>query len=460
MSPVELRASASLAAIFGLRLLGMFVILPVFAIYAEQLPGGSNLTLVGIAIGAYGLTQSILQIPFGWWSDRYGRKPVIYVGLAIFAAGSFIAAAGSHIYVVILGRVLQGAGAISAAVMAMAADLTREEHRTKAMAMIGSTIGLAFAFSLVASPWLAGMIGVPGLFILTGVLALAAMLVVWGVVPDVPDVRRTAARGALREFWDALVDPQLARLNYGIFVLHAVLMALFIVVPFSLRDAGLPVSEHWKVYLPAMLGSFVLMVPAVVGRPSARRTKRYFTLAVALILIAQLAFPWLSGSVGALAFFLLLFFTPFNVLEAMLPSLTSRMAPAEGKGTAIGVYSSVQFFGTFAGAVMGGYLYGRYGTQGVVIADAALLVIWLIVAFGMKAPEALSTRTYSVPRLDASQAERLVARLRALPGVREARVVAAESTAYLKVDSTRFDEHNVLHTIAGEGELTWPQSTR
>lgn len=461
MSPVELRASASLAAIFGLRLLGMFVILPVFAIYAEQLPGGSNLTLVGIAIGAYGLTQAILQIPFGWWSDRYGRKPVIYVGLAIFAAGSFIAAAGSSIYVVILGRVLQGAGAISAAVMAMAADLTREEHRTKAMAMIGSTIGLAFAFSLVASPWLAGMIGVPGLFILTGVLALAAMLVVWRVVPDVPDVRRPAApRGALREFWNALVDPQLARLNYGIFALHAVLMALFIVVPFSLRDAGLPVSEHWKVYLPAMLGSFVLMLPAVVGRPSARRTKRYFTLAVALILIAHLALPWLNGSVAALAFFLLLFFTPFNVLEAMLPSLTSRMAPAESKGTAIGVYSSVQFFGTFAGAVLGGYLYGRYGMHGVVIADAALLVIWLIVAFGMKAPEALSTRTYTVPTLDASQAERLVARLRALPGVREARVVAAESTAYLKVDSTRFDEHNVLHTIAGEGELTWPQSTR
>jgi predicted MFS family arabinose efflux permease len=460
MSPVELRASASLAAIFGLRLLGMFVILPVFAIYAEELPGGQSLTLVGIAIGAYGLTQAILQIPFGWWSDRYGRKPVIYVGLAIFAAGSFIAAAAPNIYVVILGRVLQGGGAISAAVMAMAADLTREEHRTKAMAMIGSTIGLAFAFSLVASPWLAGIIGVPGLFALTGVLAVAAMLVVWRVVPDVPDVPRSAQRAAMREFRDALADPQLARLNYGIFALHAVLMALFIVVPFSLRDAGLPVSEHWKVYLPAMLGSFLLMLPAVMGRPSARRTKRYFMLSVLLILVAHVAFPWLSGSFVALAFFLLLFFTPFNVLEAMLPSLTSRMAPAQSKGIAIGLYSSVQFLGTFAGAAMGGYLYGRFGMHGVVIADAALLVIWLVVAFDMKTPEALSTRTYTVPALDASEAERLGARLRALPGVREARVVAAESTAYLKVDSTRFDEHNVLHTIAGEGELTWPQSTR
>ena len=267
MSPVELRASVSLAAIFGLRLFGMFVILPVFAIYAEQLPGGNDLTLVGIAIGAYGLTQAILQIPFGWWSDRYGRKPVIYVGLAIFAAGSFVAAAAPNIYIVILGRVLQGAGAISAAVMAMAADLTREEHRTKAMAMIGSTIGLAFAFSLVASPWLNGLIGVPG---------------------TLRDDRRAGARGdagrlahragrgrkrraphrraALREFWTALRDPQLARLNYGIFALHAVLMALFIAVPFALRDAGLPLAEHWKVYLPVMLGSFVLMLPAILGR--------------------------------------------------------------------------------------------------------------------------------------------------------------------------------------------------
>src|SRR5687767_9587499 len=217
MSPVELRASLSLAAIFGLRLFGMFVILPVFAIYAEQLPGGSDLTLVGVAIGAYGLTQAALQIPFGWWSDRYGRKRVIYIGLAIFAAGSFVAAAAPNIYVVIAGRVLQGAGAISAAVMAMAADLTREEHRTKSMAMIGSTIGLAFAVSLIASPWLNERIGVPGIFAMTGALALAAMLVVWRVVPAAPPLHERAQQRVLREFWRVLIDPQLARLNYGIF---------------------------------------------------------------------------------------------------------------------------------------------------------------------------------------------------------------------------------------------------
>ena len=460
MNSVELRASLSLAAIFGLRLLGMFVILPVFTIYAERIPGGDNLTLVGIAIGVYGLTQAILQLPFGWWSDRYGRKPVIYFGLAIFALGSFIAAAAPNIYVVIVGRVLQGAGAISAAVMAMAADLTREEHRTKAMAMIGSTIGLAFAFSLVASPWLNGLIGVPGLFAMTGVLALAAMLVTWRIVPDVEEVRRTAKAAVLREFWLILRDPQLARLNVGIFVLHAVLMALFIAVPFALRDAGLPLDAHWQVYLPVMLGSFVLMLPAILGRGNARRLKGCFVASVALLLAAHVALPWLDGSVLALALFLLLFFTPFNVLEALLPSLTSRMAPADRKGVAIGVYSSIQFFGTFVGAAGGGYLYGRWGFAGVVIADVALLVIWLVAALGMKPPELPSARTYDVPPMDAQQAEVLVERLKSLPGVREARVVAAEGVAQLKVDSARFDEHNVLNTIAGQGELTWPRSTR
>ena len=460
MSPVELRASVSLAAIFGLRLLGMFVILPVFAIYAERLPGGNDLTLVGIAIGAYGLTQAALQIPFGWWSDRYGRKPVIYVGLAIFAAGSFIAAAAPNIYVVIVGRVLQGAGAISAAVMAMAADLTREEHRTKAMAMIGSTIGAAFAFSLIVSPWLNGIIGVPGLFAMTGVLALLAMIVVWRIVPSVPETRRASGVGALREFSRVLRDPQLGRLNYGIFALHAVLMALFIAIPFSLRDAGLELAAHWKVYLPVMLGSFVLMLPAVLGRGSARGVRLWFLASIAVLFASHLALPWLGGSVLLLSLFLLLFFTPFNVLEAMLPSLTSKLAPAQSKGVAIGVYSSVQFFGTFVGAAGGGYLYERWGLTGIVIADAVLLVIWLMAAAGMKTPASPSARTYTVPLLDATQAERLAARLRALPGVHEASLVAGERTAYLKVDSAGFDEHNVLHIIAGEGELTWPRSTR
>ena len=449
MTPLELRASLSLASIFGLRLLGMFVILPVFAIYAEELQGGDNLTLVGVAIGAYGLTQAILQIPFGWWSDRYGRKPVIYVGLVIFALGSFIAASAVNIYVVILGRILQGGGAISAAVMAMAADLTREEQRTKAMAMIGSTIGLAFAVSLVASPWLERRIGVPGIFAMTGVLALLAMIVVWRVVPDVQETKHNDRSGALKDFWSVLRDPQLGRLNVGVFVLHAVLMALFIAIPFSLRDAGLPLSEHWMVYLPVMLGSFVLMLPAVIGR-GRNQLKAYFTGSVALLLVAHLALPLLGGSVALLTIFLILFFTPFNILEAFLPTLTSRLAPAHRRGVAIGLYSSVQFFGTFIGAVIGGFAYGRWGLTGVVIVDTTLIAVWLVAAVGMKAPIASGTRSYTLPPTDAVAAAALAERALTLRGVRQARVVAEDNTLCLEVDSDSFDEQNVLQLITAE----------
>ena len=389
MTPLELRASLALASVYGLRLFGMFVILPVFAIYAETLPGGSNLTLAGIAIGAYGLTQAMLQIPFGWWSDRIGRKPVMYFGLILFAIGSFVAAAAPNIYVVILGRVLQGAGAISAAVMALASDLTREEHRTKSMAMIGSTIGLVFAMSLAAAPWLNHLIGVPGIFALTGVLALGAMGVIWRVVPPAPQNPRPHSSTLSADFKSVLANPQLLRLNWGIFALHAVLMALFIAVPFALRDAGMPLNQHWKIYLPVMLASFVLMLPAVMGAHDPRKLKGWFLASVALLLLVQLAMPWLihgTGDLWCIALFLLIFFTPFNVLEAMLPSLVSRVAPAELKGAAIGVYSSLQFLGTFVGAAGGGFLYSRWGVPGIVVPGAILFAIWLILALGMQTP--------------------------------------------------------------------------
>lgn len=449
MSAEELRASISLSGIFGLRMLGMFVILPVFAIYAEGLPGGDNLTLVGIAIGAYGLTQALLQIPFGAWSDRYGRKPVIYAGLLIFTVGSFVAAAAPNIYVVILGRVMQGAGAISAAVMAMAADLTRDEHRTKVMAMIGSTIGATFALSLVASPWLNKVIGVPGIFAMTGVLALAAIAVVYSIVPEVGDETRAPARRGLAGLGIVLRNTQLVRLYYGVFALHALLMALFIAVPFSLRDAGLALDQHWKVYLPVMLGSFVLMLPAVLRSGSSTRTRNVFIISVALLLLTQLAVPWFSNGVWPIALYLLLFFTAFNILEASLPSLVTRMAPSGIKGTAIGIFSSLQFFGTFVGAAVGGYLYGRWGTTGVVILDAMLLVIWLGIAFGMKVPPALSTRAYSLPKLERGREDSLLSDLRAIPGVYEALVKTGENMLHLRVDSESFDEQNVLKLIAG-----------
>jgi MFS family permease len=386
MTPTELRAAISLSAIFGLRLLGMFVILPVFAIYAEGLPGGDNLTLVGIAIGIYGFTQACLQIPFGWWSDRYGRKPVIYLGLAIFATGSFIAALAANIWIVILGRMLQGAGAVSAAVMAMTADLTREEQRTKAMAMIGSTIGAAFAGSLVLSPWLNRVIGVPGIFALTGVLVLMAIVVMYAIVPDVEDRPRRAAGSGTAVLMAVLRDGQLARLYYGVFALHAVLMALFIAVPLNLRAAGLPLDHHWQVYLPVMAASFVLMLPAVLGRGQAQRTRGILVGAVALLLLDQLAMPWLSGGPWSIAVLLAVYFTPFNVLEAVLPAQVSRLATVESRGMAIGVFASLQFMGAFCGAAAGGYLYEQWATTGIVIFNVALLVIWLVLAVGTRVP--------------------------------------------------------------------------
>jgi len=380
MSPEELRASLALSGIFGLRMLGMFVILPVFAFYAESLPGGDNLLLVGIAIGTYGLTQAILQIPFGYWSDRYGRKPVIYIGLAIFAAGSFVAALGTHIYVIILGRLLQGAGAIAAPVMAMTADLTREEHRGKAMAMIGSTIGATFALSLVLSPWLNRVIGVPGIFILTGVLVLAAMAVVYRAIPDTPERLPSSQTPAMRQFMATLRDPQLARLNYGAFALHAVLMALFIAVPLELRRAGLAADHHWQVYLPVMLGSFVLMLPAIMSSGRSSRMKPVFVGSIAALLVVQGLMPWAVSGVGPTVFLLLAFFTAFNVLEALLPAAVSRATAPGTRGIALGVFTSLQFFGTFVGAAAGGYLYGRFGTTGIAVFDAVLLAIWVVAA--------------------------------------------------------------------------------
>lgn len=381
MSPVELRAAWSLAGIFGLRMLGMFVVLPVFAIHAESLPGGDDLVLVGIAIGVYGLAQALLQIPFGWWSDRYGRKPVIYAGLAVFAAGSFVAALGAHIYVVILGRLLQGAGAIAAPAMAMAADLTRDQHRAKTMAMIGATIGATFALSLVLSPWLDRTIGVPGIFAMTGVLVLAAMVLVRVAVPDAPRRPPPTARG-LDSFLSALKDARLARLYYGVFALHAVLMAMFIAVPLDLRAAGLPVDRHWLVYLPVMAGSFLLALPAVLGARTPGRDRGVLAGSIAVLVLAQILLPRPGAGAWGIGLALLAFFTAFNLLEVFLPALVSRIAGRDSRGVAIGIFTSLQFLGAFCGAAAGGALYGAWGTPGVVVLNAVLLVIWLGVALG------------------------------------------------------------------------------
>lgn len=451
MSPIELRATAGLAGIYGLRMLGMFIILPVFAFYAEHLPGGVSYTLVGIALGAYGLTQAILQIPFGWLSDRIGRKPVIYIGLILFAIGSFVAASATDIYVVILGRVIQGAGAISAAVMALAADLTREEHRTKAMAAIGMTIGATFALSLIIAPALNNVIGVPGIFAMTGVLALLAMVVVFKIIPD-PVVSRfhSDTEASAGRFQNVLRNPQLLRLDFGVFALHATLMALWLVVPLSLRTTGLAADNHWQVYLPVLLLSMVLIVPAIIYGEKKAKLKQIFVISIAVLLASQVMLAYAFDSLWGTTLALLVFFTAFNLLEATLPSLISKIAPVGAKGTAIGVYSSVQFLGAFVGATVGGYLYQHYGASALYAFCGALLTLWLIFAVTMKAPAAVRTKMYHVQEMDTGRASGLSRQLAALPGVHEALVLASEGVAYLKVDMRGFDEEGVVQLLGGE----------
>jgi len=363
--------------VFALRMFGMFVVLPVLALWAHGRPGWT-LSLVGLALGAYGLTQALLQVPFGWLSDRHGRKPVIHLGLLLLAAGSLLCAVAESPMAMIAGRVIQGAGAISATVIALAADLTRETQRTKSMAIIGSSIGAAFALSLIAAPFLLNGIGVPGIFALTGVLALAAMAVVQWVVPDAPRSER-AAQPRLAVI---LLDRELLRLNAGIFALHAVLMALFVVVPISLVRAGLPASEHWAVYLGTLVAGIVLMLPAIVGRLS-ERERPVFLVSVATIGVAIATLAAGLDSVAGIVAALVIFFAGFNVLEAKLPSLVSRAAPREARGAATGMYSSVQFLGTFVGGAAGGALAQHAGFGAVLGACLAIIAAWLAAAWNM-----------------------------------------------------------------------------
>lgn len=451
MSPAELRATIGLAGVYGLRMFGLFIILPVFAFYAEDLPGGNNYTLIGIALGAYGLTQAILQIPFGWLSDRIGRKPVIYLGLILFAVGSLVAALAIDIYWVIFGRIIQGAGAISAAVMALAADLTREEHRTKAMATIGMTIGTVFAISLIVAPVLNQWIGVPGIFAMTGVLALLAMIVVKKIIPD-PEISRfhSDTEASAASFGSVLRDTQLLRLNYGIFALHATLMALWLVVPLTLRKAGMAADDHWQIYLPVLLLSIVLIIPAIIYAEKKAQLKFVFIAAIALLLIGQVLLATTFDSIWGTAIALLVFFTAFNLLEASLPSLISKIAPVGAKGTAIGIYSSTQFLGAFVGAAVGGYLFGNYGSSALYSFCGLLLIVWLILAVTMKAPAAVRSKMYHVQEMDSNKSKELSRELAAIPGVYEALVLANERVAYLKVDMKGFDEEKVIKLLGEE----------
>ncbi len=446
LNPTEKRAAASLASIYSLRMLGLFMIFPVFSLYGQQLEGNTPL-LIGLAIGAYGLTQAIFQIPFGMLSDKIGRKPVIVAGMLIFAVGSVVAAMSDSIYGVILGRIIQGSGAVAAAVMALAADLTREEHRLKIMASIGMSIGFAFAVAMVAGSILNEWIGVDGMFWLTAVFALMGVAVTLFWVPDAPKSFHRETEPVPEQFKTILKDHQLLRLDMGIMILHMVLTATFLVIPIALvneQHANLPVAEHWKIYLPVMLLAMGLMVPFIIIAENRRRMKEVFVGAIAVVALAELGFWAFNDSIYGLGIFILLFFTAFNILEASLPSLVSKMSPTEAKGTAMGIYSTSQFLGAFFGGVMGGKLLGLYGINGVFLFAMAAMLVWLVFALTMKSPRYLSTYVVKLAKVQEEDILTATADLTRIRGVAEAVVIPEDGAAYLKVELHALDKEQLL----------------
>jgi MFS family permease len=443
MNATERRATAGLAAIFSVRMLGLFLILPVFALYADHLPGRTPF-LVGLAIGIYGLTQALLQIPFGMASDRFGRKPVIVSGLIIFAIGSVVAANATTLEGVIVGRALQGAGAIAAAIIALLADLTRENQRTKAMAIIGMSIGMSFLLALVLGPILYGVIGMPGIFWLTGGLALLAVA---GVVLLVPTPVRHVPRSApWQDLWHMARQPRLLFLDGGVFVLHAVLTASFVVVPTMLSvKVGLAAKDHWMMYLPVLLLSLFILVPLLFLAERRHQLQRVFPGAILLLAIAHVVIFVGQSNIIGLGIGMVLFFGAFNALEALMPSLVSRFAPSGNKGAAVGVYNTAQFTGVFAGGALGGILVGEFGAIGTIMLSVGALVLWLLVALNVKIDDRTEMRTVRVEVADDKEARQMAARLGAVPGVLEAVVVREERIAYLKVDRERLDQGALNH---------------
>ncbi len=387
MNPSELRSTLALAGIFGLRMLGLFLLLPIFSIHARGLPGGEQAFLVGLTLGIFNIVQACFHIPLGRLSDRIGRKPVVLWGLSLFIAGALISAAKDDLLWIAIGRAVMGAGAISAAVSAWVADLTREQVRTRAMALVGGSIALSFALSLVIAAPIYRVISLSGMFVVLAILGVIAMLVTYYVLPSThPEVQ--VQQASLKEVF---FRPELMRLNVGVFILNATQVAMFLVVPRLLVEAGLPLSSHWEIYLPIVLLSFVLMAPAIIYGEKKQKLRTVLLAAIVLLLIAEWIFTQ-ANSVMTIATALLVYFVGFNLLEALQPSLVSRFAK-ESKGTALGVYNTTQSIGLFSGAVVGGYFMDSHGNLSVFAMGAVLLVCWLIIAWSMGEMPAKATES-------------------------------------------------------------------
>ena len=445
MTASEFRVALALSGVFATRMLGLFMVLPVFALYAESLEG-FTLLLAGVAVGIYGLTQAMLQIPLGRLSDKLGRKPIIIAGLIVFALGSVVAAMSDSIAGVIMGRALQGAGAIAGAVMAMAADLTREEHRTKMMAAIGMSIGVAFMVAIIVGPILQGWFGVSGIFWTTSGLAVLAILIIaFGVPTPVNPRFHRDTEVEFNWFKRVLSHPQLLRLDIGILILHFVMTATMFTLPLIwVKEHGFALADHWQVWLPALFFSALLVLPFIIIGEKKKQLKQIVIMAVLALTIASLLIWQLHASLLSLAMALGLFLLGFNLLEASLPSLVAKFAPAAHRGTAMGAFSSSQFLGAFLGATAAGWIGQHYGESSVFLLNAVLVGLWLGVAISMRQPPYLSSELVNVGEVDKEQARSLAMKLTAIRGVAEAVVIPEDGIAYLKVDKKALDRDALL----------------
>jgi len=443
MNSTEKKAALTLSSVFALRMLGLFMLLPVFSIVGQNLTGYTP-ALIGLAIGAYGLTQAIFQIPFGWMSDRFGRKPIILFGLVLFAIGSIVAAFSDHIYGVIVGRLLQGCGAIASAIMALAADLSRDEQRTKIMASIGMSIGGAFAIAMIVGPGLTTLVGLKGLFMIIAVLAMVAMLVIYFLTPD-PDHQfaqrdSIASRG---QFSRIFRDGQLMRLNFGIFTLHFLLTSFFVAFPNRLAGLGVDLAQHSWIYLVTMVAAVLLMLPMIIFAEKNRQHSRVMLVGVLLIAAVQFCFGMFSFPLTLVVIAMVVYFTGFNLMEALLPSMISRIAPLSGKGTALGVYSTSQFAGAFLGGPVAGLIMQYKGMDGIYLVGAFMAILWALLLLGLKNPPALTAYTLTMPDVAEDAFPSLIDEIKAIEGVSEAIALPEAGAVYLKVDKKNLDNESL-----------------